>query len=710
MPAVFDTLKERGVVVDKLRDVFRAPKEDVDPAWDHGGAVDRELWSVLVRCGKDGIPEGLMLSFPASVREGEQGLRAWQHLFRRVLLVSDQSIAALQAAFVAPQVVRRKGELLGALVEWENLVEELGAAGNKPWDPAVRMSLTQLCSGVEEAKRSAEALAAVHDPVPVDLLLARMKAVAIQFAAVEQQQMGFVALPAPTPSGGRQGQGTRTGRCKFWDQGRCHRGNNCSFHHVGEAGNGFQGPWGPTRAPKAQSQVAQLTAAVTALVARLESPTADKPKWCVDRSLPNALSGYRAHNCNNNTDNDKSVKPGRPDPPPQVSNRQVKPSAKSTSVGVMTPLTPSVLVDQREGEVSDKPEKPAAHSAPGGHTAVAAPGVNWDLKPQWDSTPPGAPQREGEVCNNDNSIQVCEYLCGVPTECDMGVGLLGGLNSAAYTAVPTSLVDSGASTHMTGADNMHLAENVKPSVTPTPVRTVNGTVYSTCTADIPSAIIPIKNARVLEECPVTLISPVQICRESSLGFEIDKGGTGARFHDGDRTVQELTVNENNLIEMPLIVPGLGDKAALVCDTECTPESSVFVGYTYIPSSEMYILDEHVHLHDRVMAGGNVLDAKLDCMGGVCTCMLSESALAKHYIDGHRPTMPDCPWCTQAGMRHRKANRVAHSDRLGKLGFSISVDFTGPFEPDVDGHKFALVGVEIASSLGFVALHTDRTAK
>ena len=92
MPAVFDTLKERGVVVDGLRDVFRAPKEDVDPAWVHGGAVERELWSVLVRCGKDGIPEGLMLSFPASVREGEQGLRAWQHLFRRVLLVSDQSI------------------------------------------------------------------------------------------------------------------------------------------------------------------------------------------------------------------------------------------------------------------------------------------------------------------------------------------------------------------------------------------------------------------------------------------------------------------------------------------------------------------------------------------------------------------------------------------------------------------------------------------
>jgi len=61
------------------------------------------------------------------------------------------------------------------------------------------------------------------------------------------------------------------------------------------------------------------------------------------------------------------------------------------------------------------------------------------------------------------------------------------------------------------------------------------------------------------------------------------------------------------------------------------------------------------------------------------------------------------------MRHRKAVRIAHSDRVNKSGFSISVDYTGPFEPDVDGNRFALVGVEVASSKGFVGLHTNRTA-
>ena len=107
MPAVFDVLKERGVPSLELKAVLADSKEDIDPAWVHGGLEDQVLWSVLVRCGKEGIPADLMLSFPASVRDGEQGLRAWQHLFQRVLVVTDQSISALQARFDSPPVVRK---------------------------------------------------------------------------------------------------------------------------------------------------------------------------------------------------------------------------------------------------------------------------------------------------------------------------------------------------------------------------------------------------------------------------------------------------------------------------------------------------------------------------------------------------------------------------------------------------------------------------
>ena len=70
--------------------------------WAEGGVADQELWSVLAKCGKDGLPDQLMLSFPASIRDGEQGLRAWQHLFERVLLVTDQSLDALQGYINAP--------------------------------------------------------------------------------------------------------------------------------------------------------------------------------------------------------------------------------------------------------------------------------------------------------------------------------------------------------------------------------------------------------------------------------------------------------------------------------------------------------------------------------------------------------------------------------------------------------------------------------
>ena len=86
MPSVLDVLERRGLDVRELSEVMRSPRSEIDPRWDHGGASDRELWSVLLRCGKRGLPADVMMSFLASVRDGRQGLRAFQHLFRRVLL------------------------------------------------------------------------------------------------------------------------------------------------------------------------------------------------------------------------------------------------------------------------------------------------------------------------------------------------------------------------------------------------------------------------------------------------------------------------------------------------------------------------------------------------------------------------------------------------------------------------------------------------
>ena len=40
---------------------------------------------------------------------------------------------------------------------------------------------------------------------------------------------------------------------------------------------------------------------------------------------------------------------------------------------------------------------------------------------------------------------------------------------------------------------------------------------------------------------------------------------------------------------------------------------------------------------------------------------------------------------------------------------MSVDCSGPFEPDVDGNTQALVGVEVVTSKGFVGLQQTRSA-
>ena len=102
--------------------------------------------------------------------------------------------------------------MLPALNDWKNIVEELEAAGCRPWDPAQRTSLAALYSGVEEARRAAEALAAVHEVVPVDKLFSTLQRVATQFAAAEQQQEALGMVISSKPSRMLPGNSRHTNR------------------------------------------------------------------------------------------------------------------------------------------------------------------------------------------------------------------------------------------------------------------------------------------------------------------------------------------------------------------------------------------------------------------------------------------------------------------------------------------------------------------
>ena len=178
MPGVYDALRDRQVPSAALKQLFTDPKTVIPVGYDHGGAADQALWSVLVRC-RDGLPTDLVMSFPKTVRDGEQGLSAWKHLFERVLIVTDQSIQALQNYFDDPP---KQPSLLQALNKWSNIVEELEAVGCKPWDPSQRSSLEKIYSNYGHARRAAEALEAVHDSVPVDVLLKSLTKVAFKLS------------------------------------------------------------------------------------------------------------------------------------------------------------------------------------------------------------------------------------------------------------------------------------------------------------------------------------------------------------------------------------------------------------------------------------------------------------------------------------------------------------------------------------------------
>jgi hypothetical protein len=713
MPLVFVALRERGVEFRELQDVYKDPAGDIDPAWDHGGDRDRALWAVLAGAG-DGLDARLMLSFPTSVRDGEQGIRAWKHLFERVLLVTDESIAALQVYFDTPPVVRKKGALLGALNDWENIVEELSALGCRPWDPAQRASLGTVFSGVEDARRAAEALAAVHKVVPVAELLEAVRRVAVRLAAVEQQaqhfgMLGEVAKEERKPKGkggtkgGGKGAGKRTGRCRLWDQGACSFGENCRYTHEGEAGNGFKGHYG-------NPAIAELTAQVAALQAQLAS-TLPSTKWCADNeNNPFALlslveigpkTPLRSVQCSLADPNESHPsmsnmmgKPGGSCAPTQVSIIQpVKPPVPILDrlVGVITPpvRTPKAPASCRTpphgdprvgGKVRDditiddnnsiSPSsrfgKPTAHSAPGGHIAMAVQGY---------STIPGTPHGEGGVSTDDSA--------------DVAL-----LSDRGYGVTVKAVFDTGCTTHVMPAKLLDLATNVRHLSTPVRLQTANGNVPVHRIADLYDPDIEIKDALVVDSCERVLISAAQICRESDMGVVIHQGFTGADFVRDGVIVKSLECN-GNLIEFPIEAQG-GEVYM----------SDSGLGSNFVSEACMYVTDTMLSEHAMVM----MTDVSASLDEGVRVCLLSEASLSQHYLDGHRPSLSTCPWCVQAGMRHKKAIRIAHSDRIDESGFSVSVDLTGPFEPDVDGHKFALVGVELGSSKGHVGLLTDRTAK
>ena len=84
----------------------------------------------------------------------------------------------------------------------------------------------------------------------------------------------------------------------------------------------------------------------------------------------------------------------------------------------------------------------------------------------------------------------------------------------------------------------------------------------------------------------------------------------------------------------------------------------------------------------------------------------------HARKGH-PHDPDCVICKMARKRAPPARQRAEDHVLdeAEMGYHLSLDYAGPFEPDVDGNKYFLAGVEVAhTKYGLVQLTTDRSSQ
>jgi hypothetical protein len=218
----------------------------------HGDEIDVLLYDLLQTAGPKGLPVELSLSLPKAYRDLKQGLNCLAWIYSSVLKSSDQSVGVLSKWFNTPPPVTKKERMTQCLVMWQNAYDTL-----KPTDVAARNSLGTLTAEIKEATRAIEALEAVHEEIPVDVMLAALKKVASKFSSVAAQKeavamfsdggaTAYNVMERKPPQYSNPVKRERKGRCKFYDAGVCKFGDNCRWNHIdGKEGenNDMVGPY-----------------------------------------------------------------------------------------------------------------------------------------------------------------------------------------------------------------------------------------------------------------------------------------------------------------------------------------------------------------------------------------------------------------------------------------------------------------------------------
>ena len=220
------------------------------------------------------------------------------------------------------------------------------------------------------------------------------------------------------------------------------------------------------------------------------------------------------------------------------------------------------------------------------------------------------------------------------------------------------VADTGADAHFVGTNNAAEATNTR-EIDAIPVDTAGGTVHVNTEADLGELM---QGAFVLPTSEESLCSVGEVCETHQLGFNVAPGNESACFYNADGTVHLALLKDGKRFRVPLANP----------------------------------------------------DASAKAMG-----LSVPSWYREHARRGH-PYRSDCEHCVRGVLRERR------SEKIGKRvadptnpGYTMSADFTGKGDPDVDGHPIALVAcvhgytdepTTAEAAFGFVALLRHRTSK
>ena len=304
--------------------------------------------------------------------------------------------------------------------------------------------------------------------------------------------------------------------------------------------------------------------------------------------------------------------------------------------GLNPPETPLVVVDQSGGGVSEEPAVPDPFpdslcpnvpSLHGARVLIAEPG----------SVPDG--EFSEEECGVRPSFREAHTVTILSLECEPDRECHSYITRSVLADNPSVIVDTAATRHVIGRDTLPYAVNVRPLPCPITLCTANDTVVIREQGDLPGAGVPMQGALVVRQCSKSLCAVVVACREENMSLIVDDGASSARFTRRGKLVKSLDC-EGDLISF-VLKPDDGHG--------CAAENACLG----VPELDMQVRESDLLVHAMVLDAISDHGSKgLVCLE--CTCMLSmsESVLAEHYLDGHRPAMGKCPWCKQAGMRHR----------------------------------------------------------